>query len=94
METNEKQLGIVVEAYDYDYLRRVLVVRSQEVAKNHTFFFIPRLPAVDFGDIIQMNFADDAFYIRRGNSRLTYRIRPLVFPGTLLLELITERLNQ
>lgn len=94
MEIDDKnQLGIVVEVYDHDALHRILVVRSQELPNYH-FFYILKYPPVDFGDTIQMNFPDSKFHVRRGNSRLIYKITPLAFPSTLLWELITERINQ
>ena len=93
MKTDDKnQIGVIVECYDYDATHRVLVARSQEV-KNYHFFYIPKSPQVDFGDTIQMNFVEEKFHIRRGNSKLTYKITPLVFPASLLWELITERMN-
>lgn len=87
-----KHIGIVVECYNPDPSHQVIVVRSQK-AKNHFFFYAHRTPAVGFGDKIQMNFQEDKFYVRRGNSKLTYKITPLTFPGTLLLELLSERLS-
>lgn len=93
MKTDDKnQTGIVVEAYDHDSRHRILVVRSRET-KTHHFFYISKITPVDFGDTIQMNFPENKFHIHRGNSKLTYSIFPLTFPGSLLWELITERMN-
>lgn len=87
--------GFVIECYDLDTSHRVMVVQSSDepMAKEYHFFYIPKTPQVDFGDIIQMNFAKNKFYLYRGNSRLSYRIIPSPFPGSLLWELISERLN-
>lgn len=96
MITDDKnQVGFVIECYDHDALHRVLVVQSNDEpgAKEFQFFYIPKSPQVDFGDTIQMNFAEENFFVSRGNSKLTYRIHPCVFPNTLLLELIAERMN-
>jgi len=93
MKTDDKnQIGIVVECYDHNASHRILVVRSRE-NKDHHFFYIPTTHQVDFGDTIQMNFTENKFYVYRGNSRLSYRIIPHPFPGSLLWELILEHLN-
>jgi len=89
---NKEQTGVVVEAYDHDTRHRVLVVRSRE-SREHHFFYISRVTPVDFGDILKMNFQKNEFHIRRGNSKLTYKINPLVFPGHLLWELISDYTN-
>ena len=88
----EMQYGIVVEIYNHNTSHCVLIVRSQDI-KNYYYFYIPTIPQVDFGDIIEMNFLKEKFYIFRGNPRLTFKIIPSVFPGTLLWELISERIN-
>lgn len=93
METDEKnEIGVVVECYNHDSIHCVLTVRSQDEKMFH-FFYIPAIPQIDFGDIIQMNFSDDKWSVRRGNSKLTFKINPLVFPKSLLWELITERMD-
>ena len=92
MITDNTQIGIVVECFDPNASHRVLIARSRET-KSYTYFYIPRIPVVDFGDTIQMNIAENKYYIRRGNSKLIFKITPLDFPGTLLMELISERLN-
>lgn len=89
---HKAQIGIVIECYDHDISHRIVVVRSVD-KKVYYFFYIPITPQVAFGDKFLMNFTKDQYYVSRGNSRLTYKITPLVFPGTLLLELITERMN-
>lgn len=94
MKTDDKnQIGIVVECYDHDAQHRILVVQSNDSPKLYQFFYISQSPQVDFGDTIQMNFEREKFHLRRGNSKLTYSITPLIFPGSLLMELITERMN-
>lgn len=94
MKTDDKNLmGVVVEVYDHDASHRILVVQSNDSPNVYQFFYISKTPEVNFGDIIQMNFADDKFHVCRGNSKLSYKITPLVFPGSLLMELITERMN-
>lgn len=87
-------IGFVTDCYDHDEKHRVLEVQSndQPGAKVYHFFFIPRVPEVDFGDRIQMNFDKGEFYVYRGNSRLTFKINPEAFPGTLLIELMQQRL--
>lgn len=89
-----QQKGIVVESYNHDPLHRVVTVCLQDNIKSYFFFFVPEVPAVELGDIFLMNFYADKYYIRRGNDRLTFKITPTIFPGDLLLELISERLNQ
>ena len=94
MITDDKvQIGIVINCYDHDGLHRILEVLTNDSPEVYIFFFISTTPHVDFGDKIQMNFAKDKYFVCRGNSRLTYRITPLEFPGTLLFELISERMN-
>jgi len=92
MESDKIRIGIVVECYDHDESHQILVVRDRKKADRH-FFYTLKNPRVDFGDIIQMNFVEDKFYVYRGNSRLSYRIIPSPFPGSLLWELIIEHLN-
>ena len=90
---NTNQIGIVIESYNHDALHRVVIVQLCE-GKNYFFFYVPEHPTIEFGDILLMNFYTEKHKLRRGNDRLTYSIHPLVFPGTLLLELISERMNQ
>ena len=90
---NKNQIGIVVESYNPDPQHRVVVVQLCG-AKSYFFFYVPEHPAVEFGDVLLMNFYSEKYKICRGNDRLTYSIHPLTFPGDLLLELISERLNQ
>lgn len=94
MKTDDNnQIGFVVEAYDHDDQHRVLVVQSNDLPTVYHFFFISKYPTIDFGDEVQMNIAEDKYSVRRGNSKLTFKITPLVFPGSLLMELIVERMN-
>ena len=90
---NVNQIGIVVESYNPDPQHRVVVVQLRE-SKSYFFFYVPEHPAIEFGDILLMNFYAEKYKICRGNDRLAYSIHPLVFPGNLLLELISERMNQ
>lgn len=93
MITDDKvQIGIVIECYNHDSSHRILVVRSKDVPNYH-FFYLAMSPIIDFGDEIQMNPAEDKYSVRRGNSKLTFKLTPLVFPGSLLMELITERMS-
>ena len=57
------------------------------------FFFLPSTPDVDFGDLLQMDFNPQSYFVHHGNPHLTYKITPLVFPETLLYELIIERVG-
>lgn len=93
MKTDDKnQIGIVIESYNHSPQHRVLTVQADD--KNYFFFYVPEHPAIEFGDTLLMNFYADKYLLRRGNDRLTYTIHPLPFPGDLLLELISGRLNQ
>jgi hypothetical protein len=86
------EIGIVVEVYNHTPENCVLVVRSRDERKFH-FFYIPTNPEVSFGDFIEMNFDIEEIYVYRGNSRLTFKTNAQEFPGSLLMELITERMN-
>ena len=57
------------------------------------FFYLPPRPDVSFGDTIQMNFNPQRIFIHHGNPHLTYKITPLVFPETLLYELLMDRVS-
>ena len=95
MENNNKnQPGIVIESYNDTPDHRIIIVQTPDDFKSVYFFYIQEYPKVDFGDVLLMNFADDAFFIYHGNPRLRYKIIPLPFPGSLLLELIAEQLLQ
>lgn len=94
MKTDDKnEIGMVVECYDHDASHRILIVQVDDSPEMYQFFYTSKTPEIDFGDIIQMNFVEEKFYVRRGNSKLIFKITPLVFPGTLLMELIIERMN-
>lgn len=93
MKTNSKyEVGIVVEIYDHDSTHRIMTVRSKDVL-NHHFFYLGMTPIIDFGDEVEMNFEKEEYSVCRGNSKLTYKINLLPFPGSLLWELISERMN-
>lgn len=92
MITDETQMGIVVEVYTHGE-NQVVTVCSPDDIKVHYFFFLPEHPVVNFGDTLLMIFNADRFYLSRGNPHLTYRLFPHTFPGTLLWELILERVN-
>lgn len=93
MITDDKDhIGIVIESYNHDPLHRVVTVQLPE-GNNYFFFYVQEHSGIEFGDTLLMNFYLDKFHLRRGNDRLTYKITPLPFPGDLLLELISERMN-
>jgi hypothetical protein len=95
MKTDDNNIiGHVTECYNHDENHCVLTVIVNDNPWSYHFFYIPKTPDVNFGDIIQMNFEKQQFYVFKGNSRLSYKISPQVFPGTLLVELIQERMNQ
>lgn len=94
MKTDNYIIGHVTECYDYDESHRIMEVISNDCPKAYHFFYIPKTPDICFGDIVQMNFEKQQFHLYRGNSRLSYRILPQTFPGTLLLELIQEKMNR
>jgi len=95
MKTDDNNIiGHVTECYNHDESHRVLEVISNDSPKEYHFFYIHKTPDIEFGDIIQMNFEKQQFYLYKGNSRLSYRIIPQPFPGTLLMELIQEKMNQ
>lgn len=91
MKTDESIIGIVVESYTHGE-NQVVVARCPDI-KMHHFFFLPKHPDINLGDVLLMNFDTDKFWVSYGNPHLTYRIFPCIFPGTLLLELIVERMN-
>lgn len=91
MKTDESIIGIVIESYTHGE-NQVVVVHCPD-AKIHRFFYLPKHPDINFGDFLLMNFHTDRFRVSYGSPHLTYRIFPLVFPGTLLWELILERTN-
>jgi hypothetical protein len=87
-------IGHVTECYDHDDSHRIVEVIANDCPKDYRFFYVPKTPDICFGDIVQMNFEAGEFFLFRGNSRFRYRINPEQFPGTLLLELIQQRINQ
>ena len=94
MKTYDKnEIGIVVESYNHN--THQIVVANSPIGDLHNFFFFyfPKHPDINFGDTILMDFDKDEFRIHYGNPHLTYKISPQPFPGDLLLELISERLN-
>jgi len=95
MKTDECITGIVIESYDRGENQMVITDSPDPgIGKHHFFFFfLPQHPVINFGDTILMNIQADKYWIHHGNSHLTYRIFPLVFPGTLLLELILDRID-
>ena len=92
MKTDEPIVGIVTESYTHGE-NQVVTARSPDIRMYH-FFFLPKHPDINFGDTLLMNFDTDQFWVHHGNPHLAYRISPLVFPGTLLLELILDQMNE
>ena len=92
MKTDESQIAIVTESYDQGE-NQVVVARDPDIVMHH-FFFLPQHPAVNFGDTLIMKLHTDKYWIHHGNPRLSYRIFPLPFPGTLLWELIQTQMNE
>ena len=91
MKTDEPTTGIVIESYAHGE-NQVVVARESEL-KMHHFLFLPKRPVVDFGDTLLMDFYAEKYWVHHGNPRLTYRIFPLEFPGTLLWELLFDKMN-
>lgn len=87
-----KKIGVVVECYDYDETHQVVVARSREV-RIYYFFFLEKKPQVGFGDILIMNFVDEKYYVRRGDSKPIFKLTSLDFPGSLLWESIMDRME-
>lgn len=91
MKTDEPQIGIVIESYLHGE-NQVVIAQDSELQMQH-FFFLPKHPDVNFGDTILMNFYIEKYWVHHGNPRLTYRVFPLEFPGTLLWELLFDKMN-
>jgi hypothetical protein len=91
MKTDESIIGIVVESYVHNE-NQVVVARSSDLETHH-FFFLPKHPDVNFGDVLLMNFKTDRYWVHHGNPYLSYRIFPREFPGTLLWELIQAQME-
>ena len=69
------------------------VVTACGPAGSFHFFYLPPRPDVSFGDTILMNSNPQRIFIHHGNPHLTYKTTPIVFPETLLWELIMERIS-
>lgn len=93
MTFSNDEIYIVVECYDHDATHRVVVAHASTVHKVYLFFYVGLHPEISFGDTLLVNLSDEEFYVCRGNGKLTFKITPLIFPGTLLFELLSERLN-
>jgi hypothetical protein len=91
MITDEPIIGEVIESYSYGE-NQVVTIHDLGMEMYH-FFFLPKHPNINFGDTVLMSFHSEKYWVHHGNPHLTYRIFPLVFPGCLLLELISERMN-
>ncbi|KKK62396.1 hypothetical protein LCGC14_3004750 [marine sediment metagenome] len=91
---NSYTISIVVESYSHNCHQ--IVIANSPIGSHHNYFFFyfPPHPDINFGDILLMDSGQDNFKVHYGNPLLTYKISPQPFPATLLLELISERLNQ
>ena len=92
MKTDESQIAFVTESYDHGE-NQVVVARDPNIVMHH-FFYLPKYPTINFGDTLLMNLRTDKYWIHHGNPRLSYRIFPLSFPGTLLWELIQAQMTE
>lgn len=92
MNSNEPSTGIVIESYTHD-INQVVIAREPDIKMLH-FLYLPRHPDINFGDTIIINFHTSQYWVHHGNPHLTYRIFPITFPGTLLLELISDQMNK
>ena len=92
MKTDESQIAIVTESYDHG--ENQVVVACDPDNTMHHFFYLPKHPAVNFGDTLLMNLHTDKYWIHHGNLHPLYRIFPLTFPGTLLWELIQAQMTE
>lgn len=91
MENMERIISaVVIESYNRG--ENQVVIACGPVGSFH-FLYLPPSPDVSFGDTILMNFNPQRFFIHHGNPHLTYKITPLIFPETLLYELISERIS-
>jgi len=93
MIRSNDEIFIVVECLAYDATHRIVTAHSSAIHKNYLFLYVGLHPEIDFGDTLLANLANEEFYVCRGNGKLTFKITPLIFPGTLLFELLSERLN-
>ena len=86
--------AIVVENFDYEVGRRILIARIQglpDETLGYLYIQTSLFPAVEFGDKIRFNMATGETYLYRGNSFLTFKLPTYSLPASLLLTLI---LNQ
>lgn len=87
--------GIVVEVYNHDKDYLIIVVRAHN-AKSHFFFYIKSNPGVEVGDIVQIKPPEGKIFIIRrisGKPFKRFEIELRMWPGTLLLETMSERLG-
>jgi len=92
---NKSTIGIVVEVFNHDKAHLIIVVRAYN-AKSHCFFYIKNNPEVELGDVIQIKLSGDKiFVIRRISDRpfKRFELKLLTWPGTLLMETMSERLG-
>lgn len=96
-KTKEKKssTGVVVEAYNHDKDHLIIVARAHN-AKSHFFFYIKSTPAVETADILLLKYPEDKVFIIRRISTQPFKrfeINLLTWPGTLLAEVMSERIN-
>ena len=92
MNTDEPTTGTVIESYTHD--KHQVVIAREPVIKMLHLLYLPRHPDINFGDTIIIDFKTDQYWVHHGNPHLTYRIFSIAFPGTLLLELILDQMNE
>ncbi|MCK5611373.1 hypothetical protein KAR91_56405 [Candidatus Pacearchaeota archaeon] len=91
---NPTVAAIVVEDFDYEVGRRILIARIQGLPDNQLGYLYIQTslsPAVEFGDKIRFNMETGEAYLSRGNSLLTFKLTTYSLQASLLLTLI---LNQ
>lgn len=91
MNNDEITTGIVIDSYSHGE-NQVVTVRDSELEMRH-FFYLPKYPDVSFGDTILLSLHSDKYWVHHGNPHLTYRLFPIAFPGTLLLEIIQAQME-
>ena len=86
--------AIVVEDFDYEIGRRIIIARIQGLPDDslgYLYIQTSLSPEVEFGDKIRFNMETGEAYLYRGNSFLTFKLPTYSLQASLLYTLISNQ---
>lgn len=82
--------GTAIEVSHHD--NHQIITAKRPGSQSYFWLYAGLFPEVNFGDIILLNDITGEAYLRRGNSKLTFKIHVKEFPIDILPTLILNRM--